>query len=210
MPKRPTHKQLVFIDDSGDPGFKNTSSDNFIMAAAVFIEPKVADRLSKSIADYQRSLGWRADEEFKFSKDRKKIIAELLTIVCRYDFDIYAVYINKKKIGNLARIIDQKKLYSWTIAELLKTIPLNNAKIKIDGLSSKQNMQKVISYLRQELGKTTKVEIKFEDSRNNNLIQLADLIAGSINRSLNKEKADANKYIRIFKEKIRTLKELNK
>ena len=29
-------KQLIFIDDSGDPGFKSVSSDNFVMAAALF------------------------------------------------------------------------------------------------------------------------------------------------------------------------------
>ena len=36
------NRQLVFIDDSGDPGFKKASSSNFVMAAALFIEPKTA------------------------------------------------------------------------------------------------------------------------------------------------------------------------
>ena len=88
MPKRPTHKQLVFIDDSGDPGFKNTSSDNFIMAAAVFIEPKVAESLSKRISEYRNSLGWQSDYEFKFAKIRKDIIVELLKIASEYNFKI--------------------------------------------------------------------------------------------------------------------------
>ena len=204
-------KKLIFIDDSGDPGFKATSSANFVMAAAVFIDVDVAAQMSKTIYNYQKSLGWRRDEEFKFSKDRKKIITELLEMISQYEFEVYAVYVNKKKFGNMIKIIDQKKLYNWTIAELIKNIPFSDAKIKIDGRPGKQSMKNTVSYLRQEIGvkKSVKVEIKFEDSKNNNLIQLADLIAGSINRSLNKEKADANLYVKIFKKKIRVLKEIN-
>ena len=173
-------KQLVFIDDSGDPGFKKTSSPNFVMAAAIFINPNEADKLSNRINDYRKSLNWRNNTEFKFSKDRKEIIIKLLQIAREYDFEIYAVYLNKKRFGNIINIIDKDKLYDWTIAELLKTMPLKEAKIKIDGRSSKQNMKKTATYLRHELKRAgKKLEIGFEDSKHNNLIQLTDLIAGS-------------------------------
>lgn len=106
--------------------------------------------------------------EFNFSKDRKEIIVEVLKIIREYNFEIYAIYLNKSKLGNMAKIIDKNKLYNWTIAELLKSIPLENAKI----------------------------------------IQVADLIAGSINRSLEKGKTDARAYISILKNKIRLIKEI--
>ena len=48
--KNNKNKQLIFIDDSGDPGFKKTSSSKFVMAAAVFINSKEAVKLSKQIA----------------------------------------------------------------------------------------------------------------------------------------------------------------
>ena len=62
-------KQLIFIDDSGDPGFKKGASSNFVMAAALFIDPEVAMSLSRRISDYRRSLEWRDEHEFKFAKD---------------------------------------------------------------------------------------------------------------------------------------------
>lgn len=202
-------KQLVFIDDSGDPGFKETSSANFVMAAAVFIDSDVADELSNEIDKYRDSLRWRKKTEFKFSKDRKEIIAGLLKIVREYDFEIYAVYLDKTRFGGMLDIIDKNKLYNWTIAELLKIIPLGNTKVKIDGRSGKQNMKKTAAYLRHELnGVTRRLEIGFEDSRDNNLIQLADLIAGSINRSLNKDKTDATSYVQILRDKIKAIKEV--
>ena len=207
----PKYNQLVFVDDSGDPGFKKASSSHFVMAAALFIEPKTATLLSKRIADYRKSLGWRDDYEFKFAKIRKDIIIELLDIISSYDFQIYATYVDKASFRQTAPIIDKEKLYNWTIKELLSMILLRDVKIEIDGRSSKQYMKQTATYLRREINsdKARKIEIKFEDSTNDNLIQLADLIAGAINRSLNNDKTDSKTYIRIIKDKIVKIKRIN-
>ena len=63
-------------------------------------------------------------------------------------------------------MIANEKLYNWTIKELLLTMPLNEPKIKIDGRSSKRNMQKTATYLRQEAlhYNLRKLQIGFEDS----------------------------------------------
>ena len=202
-------KQLVFIDDSGDPGFKETSSRNFVMAAAVFIDSGVADDLSKRIDERRKLLQWRKNIEFKFSKDRKEIIGDLLKVIRDYNFDIYAVYLNKSKYSGIMTIINKNKLYDWMIVELLKLLPANNMKVKIDGRSGRQNMRKTAAYLRRELrGRNRKLEIDFEDSRKNNLIQVADLVAGSINRSLETSKTDARKYINILKDRVKLIKEI--
>lgn len=203
------NKQLIFIDDSGDPGFKSTSSANFVISAVLFTDSKIAMNVSKCISGFRKSLGWRHDNEFKFSKVRKDIVIELLGLVSKYDLQVYAVYIDKSNFKYVSQIIDQEKLYNWTIKELLITIPVEEAKIKIDGRSSKRNMLKTATYLRRELNiNSRKVEIKFEDSVNDNLIQLADLIAGSINRSINKDKTDTKTYINIVKHKVRQIKQI--
>jgi len=203
-------KQLVFIDDSGDPGFTKASSSNFVMAAALFMDQDVARRLSERIPQFHEQLGWREEYEFKFTKIRKDIITQLLRLVAEYDFEIYAVYNEKESFFN-KKVITNEKLYNWTIKELLLTMPLNEPKIKIDGRSSKRNMQKTATYLRQEAlhYNLRKLQIGFEDSSKNNLIQLADLIAGSINRSLT-PKTDSKEYIEIIKEKIVSIKKIDK
>lgn len=205
-------KQLVFVDDSGDPGFKSASSSNFVMAAALFVDSRIARELSGRIAEYRKSLGWRDDYEFKFAKIRKDIIAELLKIVVEYDFEIYAVYIEKASFRQVAPTIDKEKLYNWTLKELLAMIPMTDAKVEIDGRSSKQNMQRAATYLRREINRdgTKKIQIKFEDSVNDNLIQLADLVAGSINRSMHRKKTDSQAYISILKKKIVKIKHIGR
>lgn len=200
-------KQLIVIDDSGDPGFKKASSSNFVIAAALFLDLDVAQELSTRIALFRKNLGWRADHEFKFAKIRKDIIVDLLKLISTYDFKIYAAYIDKKSFRQYS-FSTNENLYYWTIKELLQEMPLDESKIEIDGRSSKQNMQRMATYLRKEVADKSKLRIVFEDSSKDNLIQLADLIAGSINRSFT-DKTDAKTYLRIIKSKIVLLKRID-
>lgn len=201
-------KQLVFIDDSGDPGFKSASSDNFVMAAALFIDPHTAEEVMREIDAYRESLGWKYNHEFKFTKNPKNVVAEMLRRANKYDFSVYAVYIEKKDFREITPkmvpFFDREKLYNWVIKELLKEIPLETAKITIDGRSSKQHMKSTKTYLNHEINGagTKRLDIKFEDSVKTDLLQLADLIVGSINRSLQPDKTDSKTYISIIEGKV--------
>ena len=207
----PVKQQYVFIDDSGDPGFKSHPSPYFVMACAVFMEGKIAERVAQDIHNFRKLKGWGDEAEFKFRLTRKSTIKELLYIVSRHNFRVSAVYVDKMEVQEVLRSTDKLNLYNSAIKTLLCAIPLRDAKVRIDGRSSKENMLATASYLRRELNKTShKVQnIKFEDSKRNDLIQLADIIAGSINRSLQKEKTDSNDYVAIFKSKIDIVSEMN-
>lgn len=204
--------QLIFIDDSGDPGFKGTTSSNFIMASAVFIDPRVATEVNKVISDFRQSLGWQEEAEFKFRKTNKQIIKRLLQAVRQYDFKVYAVYVDKSSYERMLPVFDREKLYNWTVKELLRIIPMHEASVKIDGRSSKEHKLRVVSYLRHEINtaKQYKIKkIKTEDSVKDNLIQLADLIAGSINRAMQPNKTDSREYLAILKNKIVAIQRLD-
>ncbi|MDO4742380.1 MAG: DUF3800 domain-containing protein [Candidatus Saccharibacteria bacterium] len=206
-------KQLVFIDDSGDPGFKEgASSSTFVLAAALFIDPEIATFVNKEISDYRQSLGWKDEHEFKFRKAPKKIKLRFLEIVNRYDFDIYAVYINKANYPNVFKFSDDEKLYNWTTKELLGIIPLKEARVKTDGKYGKSYRRRVQAYIRQELNTKDFKRIEdfdIKDSNKDNLIQLADIIVGSIHRSFETDKTDSGEYIRIIRKKIIELKLLD-
>lgn len=204
----PKHRQLIFIDDSGDPGFKKESSSNFVMAAVVFNDVRTVDMTTQEIDNYRRQLGWQSKHEFKFTKNPKNIVETILQKISKYDFDIYATYIQKSNFKyvtpKLASFLDKEKLYNWLLKELVQIIPLYDCKIIIDGRSNKEYIKKTITFLRQSIKhpKTTSIQIKFEDSTTNSLLQLADLVVSSINRSLQPEKTDSRKYISIIRDKI--------
>ncbi|MFH1611995.1 MAG: DUF3800 domain-containing protein, partial [bacterium] len=64
-----------------------------------------------------------------------------------------------------------------------------NAKIRIDGSGNRSFRRNFFTYLRRELNSDHKKimhNCKMVDSKSNVLVQLADMVAGSINRSQNK------------------------
>lgn len=201
-------RKLVFVDDSGDPGFRATSSANFVMAAVV-TDSSTANEIDWKMAEFKLLKKWGPRVEFKFQKTNKDIIRDLLKLLQGYNFKVYAIYIDKANFRDNYPQIKQSEIYNWVIKELLKLIPLDGASVKIDGRSTRQHMLRTATYLRRELvlgGKGTK--IKFEDSVNNNLIQLTDLVAGAINRSMQRDKTDAGRYIKIIDDKIVELRKV--
>ncbi|MCL2869939.1 DUF3800 domain-containing protein [Candidatus Saccharibacteria bacterium] len=203
-------RPLVFVDDSGDPGFKPHSSSHFVIACAVFMEDPVAEQVAKELKSLRKLQGWGEKSEFKFTKTRKPVVKKLLRTVTKYDFKVSAIYIDKTEFSTIVPIIDQSKFYNWTIKELLDSLPLKDARIRIDGRSNKKYMREASSYLRKELNKKSHkvLNVRFEDSNRNDLIQLADIIAGSINRSLQKDKTDSKEYLAIIKPKVENITKL--
>lgn len=66
------------------------------------------------------------------------------------------------------------------------------------------------TYLRHELNSNNdlNLDIKFEESVKTNLLQLADLVAGAINRSLQPDKTDSKTYLKIIRKKIVSLRKI--
>jgi uncharacterized protein YqkB len=71
---------LVFIDDSGDAGFKfeKGSSEFFVISAVIFDDSLEAEKTAISIKELRRELFKRDDVEFKFNKSRKTIRIKFL------------------------------------------------------------------------------------------------------------------------------------
>jgi hypothetical protein len=88
--------------------------------------------------------------------------------------------------------------------ELLLKLNLTNPSITIDGISGKRYMQKVRAYLRQNLKASglDNCEIKFSDSRKDSLIQIADIVAGSVARSYRDDRIEAKRFVGLLEDKI--------
>lgn len=192
-------KQLIFIDDSGDAGIKIHSSSHLVMSAVVFSDDLVAEEVALEMRKFRRQLGWSDDHEYKFNKTKKDYIKQVLHLVSGYDFAVYAVVVNKSQFKTMP-----KNLYNDSISELLRLVPLSQASIKVDGSSGTDYTKRAVSYIRKNTNVETGQirEIKFGDSKENVLLQLADLVASSIFRSTQTSKADHKDYINILAKHI--------
>lgn len=191
---------LVFIDDSGDPGFKidKGSSLVFVIACVVFDDELEAEKTAVAIKELRRDLKFPDSVEFKFSKSSKEIRARFLRVVNNYKFNIRCLVIEKGVIHSQKLRSNKNSFYSYAVKLLLEHNggSILDAKIRIDGSGDRIFRKSFTAYLRKQLNSSqTKVmrDCKLVDSKSNVLIQMVDMIAGSIRRSYELEKTD--KYI---------------
>lgn len=198
-------RQFIFLDDSGDPGLNNSNTPRMVVAAVLLACRENVEKLSAAINGFRAGLGWGELDEFKFSSTRKSVIKDLLRFVRKFEFAAYAAVVDKAKIYNTPQLSSGENLYSYLMKELLLRLPLSEPTIVIDGVTDKKQIQRMRTYLRQALKQSNieKCKIGFADSRKEAMVQLADMIAGSVARSFDAAKADHGDYLSLIMPKIK-------
>lgn len=176
---------LVLIDESGDPAFKiaRGSTTHFVVALVAFQDSKEAERASAAIADLRKRL--RVKPEFKFAKCADIVRDSFFGEVCGFKFTARALVVEKARVYSGALRTDTERFYNYFLRQLLDHDSglLQSATIKLDGSGSKGFRNAMTVYLRQQLRDGQVKKFKFADSRRDDLIQLADMVAGAILRS---------------------------
>lgn len=200
---------IVFIDDSGDPSFKidKGASKNFVICCVIYDDELEAERTAVAIKELRRKLKFSDRVEFKFNGSTFKTRIAFLEEVSKYKFRVRALVVDKTKIKSGQLKNDKQSFYSYFIKTVLQYNKgtIKNAKIRIDGSGDRIFRKKFLTYLRKQLNsKQQKVinNITLVDSKTNVLIQLADMIAGTIRRYKDREKEDASKYWLKIKNRI--------
>jgi hypothetical protein len=199
---------LVFIDDSGDPGFKfeKGSSRFFVISLVIFHDELEAEKAAVAIKELRRELGFPNSVEFKFNKSRRKIRERFLQTVNPFDFRIRSLVIDKQLIYSNELKNNKNSFYSYAIKQALKhSKSVLNAKIKIDGSGDREFRKGFQSYLRRELNSHQRKimrNCRLVDSKGNVLVQMADMVAGSIRRSYDTSKTDSRVYKKIIQKHI--------
>ncbi len=200
---------LVFIDDSGDPGFKlkRGSSKFFVISLVIFDDELEAEKTALAIKALRCSLGFHDNMEFKFSRSSKITRIKFLETVKDFDFRIRSLMIDKSVIKSEELKRNKNSFYSYTIKMVLKYAndSIRSANVKIDGSGNRIFRKSFLAYLRTQLNSKQKQimkNCKLVDSKGNVLVQMADMIAGSIRRSYDISKTDHNIYKALIKKHI--------
>lgn len=166
--------QLVFIDESGDPGFKTNSSQNFAFALIIFEEDKAAEE-TEAIINHAAILA-KHRSEFKYSKTCNQVKDVFFKEIAKCSFRAKILYVNKMLVTSSELRSNANKFYNFFLKQVLVHANLTNASVKLDGKKDTVKAE-LVSYIRTQ-AKSTVAKIKYEDSKNNRLIQLADMIVG--------------------------------
>jgi len=199
---------IVFIDDSGDPGFKvnRGSSSAFVICCIIFDDELEAEKTAIQIKELRRNMGKSDRFEFKFNKCSKNYRIDFLKAVAHSKFKIRAIVMKKDVIVSEELKKSKESFYNFTIKTVLKHNfgAIKDAKIRLDGHGDRTFRRELHTYLRKNLNtKEQKIieNLRFKDSKKDVLIQLADMVAGSINRFTQKDKTDYKVYRDIIRKR---------
>ena len=203
-------KQFIFIDDSGDTGLKDSATTHFVVAAVLIVDRNNLDTLKIAMEGFRAGLGWNELHELKFNMTKKSIIINFLEFIKQFEFKAYAAVLDKSKIKSIQLFPSNEILYNYVIKELLLNLDLKEPSIVIDGVSHKKHAERVRTYLRKSLREygVKNCKISFVDSRKDALIQLADIIAGSVARSYDEKKPNRKEFYKIIKKRIKAIYEI--
>ena len=200
---------LVFIDDSGDSGFKldKGSSKYFVISLVVFDDELEAEKTAIAIKELRRELGFPENVEFKFFKSRYIVREKFLQKINPFQFKIRCLVVPKEKIYSTELKNNKNSFYSYIIKMALQYSAgsIIDAKIKIDGSGDRIFRRNFLTYLRKQLNTSERKimnNCKLVDSKNNVLIQMADMVAGTIRRSYDIDKKDGIKLKNIINKHI--------
>ena len=181
---------LIFIDESGDSGLKlgQGSSKFFAMSLVVFEDNDEAIACDQRIELLKKELGFNETFEFHFYENSDKVREIFFKAVVPYSFFYYGIVLNKEKLFGEG-FKNKESFYKYACGLLFENAKekLENAIVVIDESGRSLFKYQLASYLKRKVntrGRKCIKKVKTQDSKSNNLLQLADMVTGAINRSL--------------------------
>jgi hypothetical protein len=114
-------RQLVYLDESGDAGFKvlSGSSPVFLVAATIFDSAGDAEVTAERIHSFRRALGKAELFQFHFSNLRREWREDLLREVAECPFRVRAIVMSKERAWKHSLRNSPQDFYNLAIKTLL-------------------------------------------------------------------------------------------
>ena len=146
----------------------------------------------------KREFAWKPSDEFHFKTNSDSVRERFIKEVVRYNFFYYAIVLNKKKLYGEG-FSDKQSFYKYACGLVFESAKekLDNATVVIDQSGNLEFRGQLDRYLKQKMnsGDIRKIKsVKMQRSTSNNLLQLADYIAGIITRYVSGKKKNASTY----------------
>lgn len=172
-------RQLVFIDESGDPGFdiKNGASQFFTIAIVIFNSMDNANDMKNGIQALKEKL--YITDELKFSKASHQRRMMYIEEINKYNFFSKIIVVNKDLIKSHDLRNKPRLFYDFILKQILSHSPLCEAKVILDGKGNKHFIDELKGYLKRDNFNKIK-DFSLKDSKRDCLIQVADTIASAI------------------------------
>ncbi|MEK7856003.1 MAG: DUF3800 domain-containing protein [Acidobacteriota bacterium] len=202
---------FAYVDESGDPGhkFNNGSSAHFVVGAVIFQTEDARNACARLVSTIRKELTLPPYREFHFNNCNDKIRTHFFERIIAADFMYLTFGLNKSLLtGKGYQFKDS--MYKNTVKMLFENAEplLRDAAVYFDACSGREFQRELKSYLKTRMtrsdGSCVLSRISSQDSKSDNLLQMADMICGAVARSYRSDRKDAWKYRNIIKKKARS------
>jgi len=209
-----TPGKTAYIDECGSFGFDFTAEGNsryYLLCAVVVENDRISD-LHTAMNEIKHNNGFK-DTELKSSrigsdhKRRVRIISQLLPV----EFRVVLLIADKQRFVEGSPLVEYKKTFiKYLHQRLYNTLYHAYPKLSIiedeTGSSEFQtSFKKYVESQRPEFNLFNEYDFSYTDSRDEILVQLADLVGGSINKYLTG--SDSPNYLEMLRAKVLTIDE---
>lgn len=186
-------RAVIYIDESGTPDIHDTDQPFFIVAAVVVESKKELSSLEQRFRHVCELLNRPVEHELRTGGLSAAKHARALHELSRINYQWAAACFDKSKLQS-AGFQDPKTLYRYVFQFLVGDLLMTawEADLVIDENSTAGFQAELATYLERQnssLPVQRLQEVKFASSSKERLIQLADLIAGAVRRSVQAESA---------------------
>jgi hypothetical protein len=184
---------MIYLDESGDLGFKPRSSKFFVLAAIITRDPEKVRRCIKRVRQQKLPKKYKTVPELKFHNSSQTIRKRVLDCVAGTDTDIAFVILHKNQVYERLKS-KPSILYNYLTGSLIAKIIIaykleGQVRVIIDKSLYGFERENFDNYLTWKacLGNHSEEqsidppEIVHIDSRQDRCIQVADFVAGAIN-----------------------------
>ncbi len=173
----------IYLDESGDLGFTEKSTEYFVVAALCCAEMKTVDRCIKRVRSglskkYKKS-------EMKFSNSTDATRRRVLRCINRLDVSISYLSLNKSWVDVDSRDKPQviyKSMFGQLLINILNSNPsVSRTKIVVDKYLDYNRAEEFNKYIQKKI--SVRGDIEHVSSQSNNGIQAVDFVVGAIHRT---------------------------
>jgi len=196
----------IYLDESGDLGFKEKSSKHFVITLLIVENKKPIENYIKRIRQRKLKKLYRKHSEIKFTKSDELIRKKILKSLARKDIEISSLILKKEQVYGYLRD-HRNEIYTYLsgiiIDKIIRRPRDRKIKIIVDKSLPKIKRKEFNEYVKNKIQSSLvhkiDIEIKHEDSNKEKCLQAVDFISGAI---YNKYELDNENYYEIIKKKI--------
>lgn len=197
----------VYLDESGDLGFKEGSSGYFVITIMKTNDVTRISRCVKRIRQRRLKKKHMKIPELKANNSSPEIRRRFLRDIVKHDFEIHCIILPKEKVYDYLKT-KKHRLYNYIIGCVLPGAVafLRSIEIIVDKRSNKRVLREDFDdYIKMKIEerfffRKPQVKISHYDSENDAGLQAVDFISWSIFR---KYERDDTEYYDIIKSKIK-------